>query len=149
MSPFKSTSADLQAQANFNLWLKHARAEHRRQLEELISTLHDDCEYVLVPGGRTWRGKDGAREFYRGLWEAIPDVALTLLHRTDADTAIVEESEVFGTLQGSLFGLPAPANPTRIRFRLAIIFPVRDNLFTGERLYLDTAEVLRQIPGAE
>lgn len=147
VSPFKSTSLDPRAQANHALWLQHARAENRRELEELIATLHEDCEYVLYPGGKSWRGKDGAREFYRGLWEAIPDVRLDLLNRTDADTAIVEESEVHGTLRGSLFGLLPPTNAP-IRFRLVIIFPVRDGLFTGERLYLDSGEILKQIPGA-
>ena len=144
---FTSTSRDPLAQANHELWLKHARAENDRQLEELISTLHEDCEYVLYPGGKTWRGKDGAREFYRGLWQALPDVRLDLLHRIDSETAIVEESEVHGILSGSLFAMFPPTN-REIRFRLVIIFPVRDGLFSGERLYLDSGEILRQIPGA-
>jgi steroid delta-isomerase-like uncharacterized protein len=146
-SPFKSSSADPRAQANHALWLQHARAENRRQLEEIVATLHEDCEYVLYPSGKSWKGKEGAREFYRGLWAAIPDVKLNLLHRIDADTAVVEESEVYGTLDGSLFGVLPPTHQP-IRFRLVIIFPVRDGLFTGERLYLDSGELLKQIPGA-
>jgi hypothetical protein len=31
---------------------------------------------------------------------------------------------------------------------VVIFFPVRDGLFTGERVYLDLAELARQIPAA-
>ena len=72
---------------------------------------------------------------------------LELLHRVDADTAVVEESEVYGTLEGSLFGILPPSHQL-IHFRVVIFFPVQDQLFTGERIYVDSGEIVRQIPGA-
>jgi len=146
-NPFQSTASSPRAQANQALWLEHAKAENRRELERLIATLHDDCEYEVVPLQQRWRGKDEVRQFYRGLWAAMPNVKLTLLNRVDADDCVVEESEVFGRMDGPLFGLAPSGQP--LRFRVVIFFPVRDGLFTGERVYLDAAELARQVPAAK
>jgi predicted ester cyclase len=99
-----------------------------------------------VPLGQRWRGKDEVREFYRGLWRGIPDVKLTLLNRIDAEDCIVEESEVFGRMDGPLFGVEPSGK--ELRYRVVIFFPVRDGLFTGERVYFDVAEFARQVPAA-
>ena len=145
-NPFETRAQSPLAQANYQLWIEHARAENRRELERLIATLHNDCEYEVVPLGRRWRGKDEVREFYRGLWRAIPDVKLTLLNRIDADDCIVEESEVFGRMEGSLFDVEPSGK--ELRYRVVIFFPVRGGLFTGERVYFDLAEFARQVPAA-
>lgn len=145
-SPFESAATSDVAKRNHQLWLEHAIAENRRELERLIATLHEDCLYEVVPTELTWRGKDEVRNFYRGLWEGIPDVKLDLLHRIDADDCVVEQSEVYGTLSGALFGFPPTGKA--VRFRVVIFFPVRDGKFVGERVYFDAAELARQIPGA-
>ncbi len=146
-SPFETRATSDQGRANHALWLEHARAENRRELEKLIATLHEDCEYEVVPLGQKWRGKDEVRQFYRGLWEGIPNVRLKLLNRIDADDCVVEESEVYGRMEGPLFGIePSGAE---VRYRVVIFFPVRDGRFTGERVYFDVAELARQIPAAK
>jgi steroid delta-isomerase-like uncharacterized protein len=145
-SPFETRAQSPIAQANYKLWIEHARAENRRELERLIATLHDDCEYEVVPLGQRWRGKDEVREFYRGLWRGIPDVKLTLLNRIDAEDGIVEESEVYGRMDGPLFGVEPSGK--ELRYRVVIFFPVRDGLFTGERVYFDVAGFARQVPAA-
>jgi len=145
-SPFETRAQSPLAQANYQLWIEHARAENRRELERLVATLHDDCEYEVVPLGQRWRGKDQVREFYRGLWRGIPNVKLKLLNRIDAEDCIVEESEVFGRMEGPLFGVEPSGN--ELRYRVVIFFPVRDRLFTGERVYFDVVEFARQVPAA-
>lgn len=145
-SPFETRAQSPLAQANYRLWIEHARAENRRELERLIATLHDDCHYEVIPLGQHWRGKDEVREFYRGLWQAIPNVKLNLLNRVDADDCIVEESEVYGRMENPLFGVEASGRD--LRYRVVIFFPVRDGLFTGERVYFDVADFARQVPAA-
>ena len=145
-SRFEPRAQSPLAQANYKLWNEHARAENRGELERLVATLHEDCEYEVVPLGQHWRGKDEVREFYRGLWRGIPDVKLTLLNRIDAEDCIVEESEVFGRMDGPLFGVEPSSR--ELRYRVVIFFPVRDGLFTGERVYFDVAEFARQVPAA-
>ena len=145
-SPFETRAQSPLAQANYRLWIEHARAENRRELDRLIATLHDNCEYEVIPLGRRWHGKDEVREFYRGLWRGIPNVKLTLLNRVDADDCVVEESEIFGRMEGPLFDLPPTGRD--LRYRVVIFFPVRDRLFAGERVYFDLAEFARQVPSA-
>ena len=145
-SPFKSTASSEAARANHKLWLEHAMAENRRELDRLIATLHDECVYEVVPTGQVFHGKEEVRGFYRGLWEGIPDVKLELLNRIDADDCVVEQSEVYGTMSGTLFGFPASGRS--IRFKVVIFFPVRDGKFIGERVYFDAADIARQVPGA-
>jgi steroid delta-isomerase-like uncharacterized protein len=145
-SPFRSSASSETAIANQKLWLEHAVAENRRELERLIATLHDECVYEVVPTAQVFKGKDEVRNFYRGLWEGVPDVKLDLLNRIDADDCIVEQSEVYGTMTGTLFGFPPSGKP--LRFKVVIFFPVRDGKFVGERVYFDAAEIARQVPGA-
>jgi steroid delta-isomerase-like uncharacterized protein len=145
-SPFETGAQSPLAQANYKLWIEHARAENRRELERLIATLHEDCEYEVIPLGQHWRGKDEVREFYRGLWRGIPDVKLELLNRIDAEDCVVEESAVYGTMEGPLFGIEPSGR--YLKYRVVIFFPVRDGLFTGERVYFDVAEFARQVPAA-
>ncbi len=145
-NPFETRAESPRARANYELWIKHARAENRRELDRLISTLHEDCEYEVVPLGQRWRGKAEVREFYLGLWRGIPNVKLTLLNRIDAEDCIVEESEVWGRMEGPLFGVEPSGQ--ELRYRVVIFFPVKDNLFTGERVYFDLAEFARQVPAA-
>lgn len=145
-SAFESRAQSPLAQANYKLWIEHARAENRRELERLIATLHEQCEYEVIPLGQHWRGKDEVRQFYRGLWEGIPNVKLDLLHRIDADDCIVEESEVYGVMEGPLFGVEPSGR--ELRYRVVIFFPVRDGLFMGERIYFDVADFARQVPAA-
>lgn len=145
-SPFRSSATSATAQANHKLWLEHALAENKRDLDRLIATLHEDCVYEVVPTRQTWRGKDEVRGFYRGLWEGLPDVKLDLLSRVDADDCVVEQSEVHGTMSEALFGFPPSGK--ELRFKVVIFFPVRDGKFVGERVYFDAAEIARQVPGA-
>ena len=145
-SPFRTNATSELARANHKLWLEHAVAENRRELERLIATLHDDCVYEVVPTKQVFRGKAEVRGFYRGLWEGIPDVKLDLVNRIDADDCIVEQSEVHGVMTGTLFGFPPSGKD--LRFSCVIFFPVRDGKFVGERVYFDAAEIARQVPAA-
>lgn len=132
------TPADVKA-----LWYRHAVAENARRLEELVATLTEDCVYDLVPWGIRYAGKDDARRFYRELWTAFPDVKLTLLRHVIDEQCLVEESVVYGTHLGPWQTLPPSGN--RVEFPLVIFFPVRDGLFSGERLYFDGGGLLRQL----
>lgn len=125
------------------LWYRHAVAENARQVEDLVATLTDDCVYEIVPWGLTYRGKDEARRFYRELWTALPDVRLRLLRHVVDEQCLVEESVVSGTHHGPWHGL-APTG-RRVEFPLVIFFPVHGGLFTGERLYFDGTDLLRQL----
>ena len=55
------------------LWVRHSIAEDRRDIDGLLATLAEDCEYEIVPTGQRWRGLVGVRAFYSELFAAFPD----------------------------------------------------------------------------
>ena len=124
---------------NLRHWMEHVLAENRRDLDRLIATLSDDAVYEIVPLQRFWRGKDEIRQFYTGLWTALPDVKLDLRSRVADERYVVEESHVRGTHTGPLFGIPPSGR--YIEFDLVIYFPFRDGAILGERIYLDVNSI--------
>jgi len=60
------------------LWIRHALAEDRRDIDALVATLAPDCAYEIVPTAQRWTGHGGARAFYRELFEAFPENAFAL-----------------------------------------------------------------------
>jgi steroid delta-isomerase-like uncharacterized protein len=128
---------------NIRRWLEHVLAENRRDLDRLIATLADDAVYEIVPLKKFWRGKDEIREFYQGLWTALPDVKLDLRSRVADEHYVVEESHVRGTHTGLLFGIPPSGR--YIEFDLVIYFPFRNGEILGERLYLDVNSITGQV----
>jgi steroid delta-isomerase-like uncharacterized protein len=128
---------------NIRRWLEHVLAENRRDLDRLIATLADDAVYEIVPLKKFWHGKDEIREFYQGLWTALPDVKLDLHSRVADEHYVVEESHVRGTHTGPLFGIPPSGR--YIEFDLVIYFPFRNGEILGERLYLDVNSITGQV----
>ena len=128
---------------NIRRWLEHVLAENRRDLDRLIATLAGDAVYEIVPLKKFWRGKDEIREFYLGLWTALPDVKLDLRSRVADEHYVVEESHVRGTHTGPLFGIPPSGR--YLEFDLVIYFPFRNGEILGERLYLDVNSITGQV----
>jgi len=132
---------------NVRKWTEHVLAENRRDLDRLIGTLSDDAVYELVPLKKYWRGKAEIREFYHMLWTAIPDVKLDLRTKVADEHYVIEESHVYGTHDGPLFGIPPSG--LHIEFDLVIFFPFQDGEIMGERLYLDVNSITGQVASTE
>jgi hypothetical protein len=56
------------------LWAYHCDRENNSDIDGLLTTLTDDCEYHLVNLGVKWHGHEGARGFYEELLNAFIDV---------------------------------------------------------------------------
>lgn len=132
---------------NLRKWMKHVLAENRRDLERLIDTLAEDAVYEIVPLKKFWRGKQEIRQFYHTLWTAMPDVKLDLRSRVADENYVVEESRVYGTHTGPLFGIPPSGR--YIEFDLVIYFPFRDGEIMGERIYLDVNSITGQVEAVD
>lgn len=136
-----------QTERNVRRWTEHVLAENRRDLDRLIDTLADDAVYEIIPLKQVWRGKAEIRGFYSMLWSAMPDVKLDLRSRVADEHYVVEESHVYGTHSGPLFGIPPSGR--FIEFDVVIYFPFRDGEILGERLYLDVNSITGQVEGDE
>jgi predicted ester cyclase len=119
------------------LWKAHSLAEDGRDLEGLIATLTPDCVYEVVPTGHRWEGHDGAREFYRALLGAFPDVRFDLRDIVIGPQGVCEEARLTGTHARDW--LEYAATGRRIDFQVVIFFPwdPARRLFLGERVHFD------------
>jgi steroid delta-isomerase-like uncharacterized protein len=126
------------------LWKRHSIAEDRRDIPGLLATLAEDCVYELVPGGRVWRGHEGAERFYREMLAAFPDIQFRLTNIVIGPQGVCEEAAVTATHLGAWLGRPPTGKP--VSFQVAIFFPwdPGKRRFRGEKIYLDRPETLEE-----
>ena len=121
-----------------DLWKRHSRAEDARDLPGLISTLTDDCVYVLPQSGHRWEGHEGAARFYTELLTAFPDIHFDLTDIVIGPQGVCEEARVTGTHRAPWLG--AEPSGERLQWNVVIFFPwdAERRLFRGEKVYVDS-----------
>jgi predicted ester cyclase len=119
------------------LWKRHSKAEDRRDLPGLLSTLTDDCVYEIVGTEHVWHGHEGAARFYGGLLGAFPDIDFQLTDIVIGPQGVCEAADVTGTHEQDW--LDYEASGERVAFRVVIFFPwdPAQMLFRGERVHVD------------
>jgi ketosteroid isomerase-like protein len=122
------------------LWKRHSKAEDRRDLPGLLSTLTEDCVYEIVGTEHVWEGHEGAARFYGGLLGAFPDIDFQLTDIVIGPQGVVEEADVTGTHEQDW--LEFEATGERVEFKVVIFFPwdPAQRLFRGERIYVTLGE---------
>lgn len=128
---------------NRRLWQRHVLAENRRSIEGLLETLCAEPVYKVMATSEEYHGKEAVAQFYRALFEGVPDATFELVDVFVSETGVVEESILRGTHHGRLFGL----EPIGREFALpmTIVFPMLNGEILGERLYFDLHTLLRQL----
>ena len=129
--------------SNKRLWQKHVIAENRRSVEGLLATLCAEPVYQIMATGETHRGREAVANFYRGLFESMPDVTFELRGQFIGEEGVVEESVLAGTHTGTLFGISATGKT--VRLPLTIVFPMQAGEILGERMYFDMDSLYRQL----
>jgi ketosteroid isomerase-like protein len=119
------------------LWKRHSKAEDRRDLPGLLSTLTEDCVYEIVGTEHVWHGHEGAARFYGGLLGAFPDIDFQLTNIVIGPQGVCEAADVTGTHEQDWLDYEASGEP--VAFRVVIFFPWdRDaRLFKGESVHVD------------
>jgi predicted ester cyclase len=122
-------------------WKRHSIAEDERDIAGLIRTLTDDCVYHVEPGGQTWEGHAGAKQFYTTLLTAFPDITFDLTNIVIGPQGVCEEARVTGTHLARW--IDRPASGRKVTFTVVIFFPWdrERGKFRGERVFwtgLDT-----------
>lgn len=122
----------------------HFQSEIDHDWMRCLSTFKDVPRYEIVPTGQVHEGRDAVLAYHRGQRTAFPDQRHehVRMHVADDDT-IVAEFDLLGTNTGEFMGLP----PTGRSFRVATIavFTFDGDRITNERVYLESASLLRQI----
>jgi steroid delta-isomerase-like uncharacterized protein len=122
----------------------HFRAEVDHDWDTCLATFAGIPRYEIVATGQVHEGADAVRTYHLAQRVAFPDQRHdnVRMHVADDDT-VVSEFDLLGTNLGEFLGLP----PTGKAFRVPVIavFFFDQHLITNERVYLDSASLLRQI----
>lgn len=123
---------------------QHIRLENEHDLEGVLGTFGDAAHYDDEPWGEHYRGRDGVRQLYEQLMNALPDLEIAVQRQHVTDDSILVEVMIRGTHLGGWRGLPATGR--RVEFPLCGVytFDAQDRL-AGERIYYDRGTVLGQL----
>jgi steroid delta-isomerase-like uncharacterized protein len=123
---------------------EHIRLENAHDLEGVVRTFGDTARYDDEAWGEHHNGRDGVRDFYQQLMNAMPDLAIDVQHRYVTGDAVLVEVIIRGTHLGAWRGLPPTGRA--IQFPLCGVYTFDENdRLAGERIYYDRATVLRQL----
>lgn len=119
---------------------EHIGAENRQDVEATIGTFHH-ARYEV--NGETSDGEEAVRELLRDLMVGFPDFQFEPGASHHADDAVIGEGRLTGTHQGTFNGVPATGRP--IDVPVAGVFEFEDDRLVCEKVYFDSATLLRQI----
>jgi predicted ester cyclase len=117
------------------LWIAHSKAELAKDVGGLLSTLTQDCVYEISPSGHRWDGLEGARRFYTGLFEALPDLEALATDLVIGPQGVLVAAEMTGTHRGSWTGEEPTGRRVSCEFLALFPWDSEQTLFTGEKLW--------------
>jgi steroid delta-isomerase-like uncharacterized protein len=123
---------------------EHMEAENVHEFDRVIDTFSHP-RYELIATDRIHDGEDAVREYFRETRTAFPDQRNELISLRHADDAVIVEFWLLGTHRGPLLGIE-PTGRT-FRCRMAAFFLFEDDRIVCERVYFDSATILRQLTG--
>ncbi|WP_319455094.1 MULTISPECIES: ester cyclase [unclassified Mycobacterium] len=125
---------------------EHFAFEVRDDVEGVLATLASDAEHDIVgsPLGPT-RGREGARDFYEGLFADLSDSEFETIRRLYGADFLVDESLWRGRAPGTPFGLAGKNRPLEFRLLHVVQF-ADDGEIQRENVWIDLAAIIQQLP---
>jgi steroid delta-isomerase-like uncharacterized protein len=123
---------------------EHFESEVEQDFDKTIATFAGSPRYEIMPTGQIHDGKEAVLAYHLNQRTSFPDQRHenVAFHVSDDDT-IIAEFDLLGTNLGNFVGKP----PTGKSFRVPTIavFFFEGELLANERVYLDTASMMKQI----
>jgi steroid delta-isomerase-like uncharacterized protein len=121
---------------------EHMDSENRHEFDATMATF-EHPRYELIATGDVYDGPEEVQRYFDESRRAFPDQRNELLALHHSDHAVLVEAVVRGTHLGPLRSLP----PTGREYELPIlsIFMFDGDKLVGERVYFDSATMLRQL----
>ena len=123
---------------------RHMEAENVLDFDAVIATFGHP-RYEIIATGEVHDGEAQVREYFRTSRTAFPDQRNELISLRHAADAVVVEFDLLGTHKGPLAGIEPTGRAFRCRMVALYLFD-GENLVC-ERVYFDTATILRQLVG--
>src|SRR5262245_56039472 len=121
---------------------RHMESENVHDFDTTMATFKHP-RYELIATGRTHDGEAEVREYFRESRTAFPDQRNELIAIHHTDDAVITEFWLLGTHTGPLQGI-APTGKS-FRCRMTAFFIFEGTGLVCERVYFDTATILRQL----
>lgn len=123
---------------------RHMESENVHDFDTVIDTFSHP-RYEIIATGQVYDGEAAVREYFRETRTAFPDQRNELISLRHADDAVVVEFWLLGTHKGPLLGI----DPTGREFkcRMTALFLFEEANLVCERVYFDSATILRQLTG--
>ena len=121
---------------------EHMESENRHEFDVTMATF-DHPRYEIVATGDVYDGEAEVAGYFAETRAAFPDQRNELIALHHADDAVIAEFDLKGTHRGSFRGLP----PTGRAFtcRMTALFLFEEDRLVCERVYFDSATILRQL----
>ncbi len=123
---------------------RHMETENVLDFDAVIATFGHP-RYEIVATGEVHDGEAEVRNYFRTSRTAFPDQRNELVSLRHAADAVIVEFDLLGTHKGPLAGIEPTGRPFRCRMVALYLFQ-GENLVC-ERVYFDTATILRQLVG--
>lgn len=121
---------------------RHMDSENVHDFDTTIATFRHP-RYELIPTGQVHDGEAAVREYFLASRTAFPDQRNELIALHHADDAVITEFWLLGTHRGPLLGMEPTGRTFRCRMAAFFLFDGPD--LVCERVYFDTATILRQL----
>jgi len=121
---------------------EHMESENSHQFDITMKTF-DHPRYELIGTGEIFDGEEEVWGYYRQSRIAFPDQRNEIHAVHQAEDAIIVEFDLLGTHLGPLRGFP-PTGRT-FRTRMSAFFLFEGDRIAIERIYFDSATMLRQL----
>lgn len=122
----------------------HMESENVHDFDATIGTFSHP-RYELIPSGQVHDGEEAVRAYFKETRTAFPDQRNELIALRHLDDGVVVEFWLRGTHKGPLGGL-APTGKS-FECRMTAFFLFDEEAIVCERVYFDTATILRQLTG--
>ena len=120
-------------------------AFNAQDAKEIMAVCSPECEKEF-PGARL-RGADQILAWRSALWEAFPDVQLTITRVVEEGSAVAIQGRATGTHRGTLRTPTGDIPPTdrRVDIVWADDYEIRGGVIVSTRLHFDRLEMLEQL----
>ena len=136
-----STDADLRARREA-LVREHMDSENRHDFDATIATFTHP-HYELIATGEVYDGEEPVRGYYARTRATFPDQRNEVIAFHHADDGVIVEFDLLGTHRGPLRGIPATGR--EFRCPMVALFLFEGEAIVCERVYFDSATILRQL----
>lgn len=121
---------------------RHMERENVHDFDAVIDTFSHP-RYEIIPTGQVYDGEEAVRQYFRESRTAFPDQRNEPISLRHADDAVVVEFWLLGTHKGPLMGIEPTSK--EFRCRVTAFFLFEDDKIVCERVYFDSATILRQL----